>query len=49
MLRVPEEIWSSGSSEGTCGLSNVSMSGGFLNVSISDSMDAFLVCFSLDF
>ena len=49
MLRVPVEIFSSGSSGGTGGLSYVSMNGGFLNVSMSDSMDAFLVRFSLAF
>ena len=49
MLRVPVEIFPSGSSGGTGGLSDVSMSGGCLNVSMSDSMDAFLVRFSLAF
>ena len=49
ILRVPVEIFSSGSSGGTGGLSDVSMSGGFLNMSMSDSMDAFLVRFFLSF
>ena len=49
ILRVPVDIFSSGSSGETGGLLDLSMSGGFLNVSMSDSMDAFLVRFSLAF
>ena len=41
MLKVPAEIWSSDSSGGA---------GRFMNMSMSDSMDAYLVlCLSLDF
>ena len=41
MIKIPADIWSSVFSRGT---------GGFPNVSISDSMDVFLVlCFFFDF
>ena len=49
ILRVPVEIFSSRSSGGTSGLLDVSMSGGFLNVSMIDSIDTFLFSFYLAF